>query len=166
MSKRILQIHKLIDDKTPSYLKNKLPPNRLPFLSNVFRDIKCRTDRYKSSFFPDAIAFWNEFITHFEHLPTRDGLEKHLHSFFRPVAKSIFSLYDPDGLRIPFQLKLGLRSLHSHKKHHNFADTPSDICICKQGVEDTKYFLISCPLYANHRAALVNGVNDILQKTI
>ena len=36
LSKRILQIHKIIDGKTPSYLKNKLPPNRLPFLSNVF----------------------------------------------------------------------------------------------------------------------------------
>ena len=141
---------------TPSYLKNKLPPNRLPFLSNVFRDIKCRTDRYKSSFFPDAITSWNEFITHFEHLPTRDGLEKHFHSFFLPKAKFIFSLYDPDGL--------GFKLSALSQKHHNFADTPSDICICKQGVEDTKHFLISCPLYANHRAALVNGVNDILQK--
>ena len=56
LSKRIQQIHKIIDGKTP-YLKNKLPPNRLPFLLNVFRDIKCRTDRYKSSFFPDAGYF-------------------------------------------------------------------------------------------------------------
>ena len=47
--KGILQIHKIIDDKTPSYLKDKLPPNRLQFLSNVFRDIRCRTDRYRGA---------------------------------------------------------------------------------------------------------------------
>ena len=105
-----------------------------------------------------VLAYWNQFITHFEHLPTCDGFKKHLHSVFRPKDKSIFSLYDPDGLRILFQLRFGLHSLRSHRKHHNFADTPSDICICKQGVEDTKHFLISCPLFANHR--------DILQKNL
>ena len=43
LSKRILQIHKIINDKTPSYLKNKLPPNRQLFLQTI----RCRTDRYK-----------------------------------------------------------------------------------------------------------------------
>ena len=32
LCKRVLQIHKIIDGKTPSYLKDKLPTNRLPFL--------------------------------------------------------------------------------------------------------------------------------------
>ena len=107
-------ILKIVDGKTPSYLKIKLPLNQLPFLSNVFRDIKCRTDRYKSSFFSGTIASWNEFISHFEHLPTRDGLEKYLHSFFRPKARSIFILYDSDDLRILFQLRSSLSSLRSH----------------------------------------------------
>ena len=84
LSNRILQIHKIIAGKTPSYLKDKLPPNRLPFLLTVFRDIKYRTDRYGNSFFPDAISSWNEIITHFEHFPTRSSLKKHLLSFFRP----------------------------------------------------------------------------------
>ena len=111
MFKRVLQIHKIIDGKTPSYLKYKLPPNRLPFLSNVFRE---------------------------KDLPTRDGLKKHL--LFRPKSKSISSLYDPDNLRTLFQLRLGLSPLRSHKEQHNFIDTPSDICLCKHGVEDTHHF--------------------------
>ena len=77
MSRRILQIHKIIDKKTPIYLREKLHPNRRSFLSRVFRDIKCRTTRYSNSFFPDAIASWNNFITHFEHFPTFDGLKDH-----------------------------------------------------------------------------------------
>ena len=164
MSRRILQIHKIIDDKTPSYLKNKLPPTRLPFLLNVFRDIKCRTDRHKNSFFPDAISSWNEIITHFEHFPTCYVLKKHLSSLFRPKSKPIFGLHDPEGLRHLFQLRLGLSHLRSHKKNHNFVDTPSNICLCKQGTEDTYHFLLSCQFYRNYRTALVSTVSDILQK--
>ena len=130
----------------------------------VFRNIKYRTDRYRNSFFPDAISFWNEFIRHFEHFPTRDGLKEHLLTFFRPNRKPIFGLHDPEGLRYLFQLRLSLSPLRSHKKQHNFIDTPSDICPCKQGVEDTLHFLLSCPFYAKHRSALVSAVGDILQK--
>ena len=60
----ILQIYKIIDKKIPVYLREKLPPNPRPFLSRVFRDIKCRIIRYSNSFFPDAIASWNNFILH------------------------------------------------------------------------------------------------------
>ena len=52
MSRRIFQIHKIIDNKTPSYLKDKLPQTRMPFLFTVFREFKCRTNRYSNSFFP------------------------------------------------------------------------------------------------------------------
>ena len=63
MSRRILQIHKIIEKNTPFYLREKLPPNRRSFLSRVFRDIKCRTNRYSNSFFPGAIASWNNYST-------------------------------------------------------------------------------------------------------
>ena len=104
-SNRILQVHKIIDGKTPSYLHAKLPPNRHPFLTTVFRDIKFNKDRYKKSFFPDAISSWNGIITHFEYFPMRDTLKKHLLTFFRAKPKSIFNLHDPEGLRHIFQLK-------------------------------------------------------------
>ena len=83
MVRRILNIHKIINNKTPSYLKHKLPPNHRPFLSNIFRAVKCRTDRYMNSFFPHAIDSWNIVITDFEDLPLFDSLKKHLLSFFR-----------------------------------------------------------------------------------
>ena len=61
-------------------------------------------------------------------------------------------------------MRVGLSQLRSHKKHHNFLDTPSDKCLCKQGIEDTRHFLLQCPFYATHREALVNTVNRILRK--
>ena len=78
MCRRISQIHKIMNNKTPSYLKDKLPPNRRPFLVNVFREIKFKTDRYKNSFFPHAISSWNISISHFENFPSFDRLKGHV----------------------------------------------------------------------------------------
>ena len=70
MSRRILQIHKIYN--------NKLPPNCRALFSgnarNNFHEIICKTNRYKNSFFPNAIASWNIFIKHFEDVPSFDIL--------------------------------------------------------------------------------------------
>ena len=63
-----------------------------------------------------------------------------------------------------FQLRVSLSPLRSHKFRHNFADTPSEICRCNQGIEDTNHFLFSCPDYAIPRATLAASVLNILQK--
>ena len=162
MVRRILLIHKITNNMTPSYLKNKLPVNHRPFLLHVFRAIKCRTERYTNSFFPHAINSWNIIIAHFENLPSFGSLKKRVLSFFRPNKRSIFGVHDPKGLRYLFQLRVGLSPLRSHKKQHNFVDTPSDNCLCKEGVEDSRHYLLFCPFYATERATLMNSINEIL----
>ena len=72
---RILQIHKIVSNKAPSYLKDKLPHHRRPLYSqnnnyNTFHEIRCRSSRYMSSSFPDAITAWNNVITHFDNMPS------------------------------------------------------------------------------------------------
>ena len=104
MSRRILQIHKIIDRKTLEYLRDKLPPNRRLFLSTIFRNIKCSTNRYSNSFFPDAITSWNNMITHFDHFPTLDNLKKHMLSLIRPEAKLMPRL-DWSSLPFPIECK-------------------------------------------------------------
>ena len=58
--RRILQIHKILNIKTHLYIKDKLPHNCIALFSgnirNTFREIKCKSNRYMNSFFPDAIA--------------------------------------------------------------------------------------------------------------
>ena len=46
MSKRILQTHKIVNGKTPNYLREKMPPNRrnLINLPHIFQEVNCRTD--------------------------------------------------------------------------------------------------------------------------
>ena len=130
--RRVLQMHKIDNNKTPSYLKDKLPTHRIPIFGgnerNNFYELRCKTNRYRKSFFPDAIASWNVFISDFDYVPTFDTLKSHIISLVRPKPKSIFGIHDPLGIRYFFQLRVSLSPLRSHKKHHNFSDTISDIC--------------------------------------
>ena len=80
------------------------------------------------------------------------------------MTKSIFGIHDPLGLRYLFQLRVSLSPLRSHKRQHNFMDTPSEICLCNRGIEDTSHFLFSCLFYATQRTILAASVISILQK--
>ena len=168
MGRRILQIHKIFNNMTPPYLNDKLPPKcRALFSGNTrytFRQIICKSNRYMNSFFPEAIASWNILIKHFDDIPSFDILKKHINTFFRPKINNIFGIHDPDGLRYLFQLRVSLSPLRSHKFRHNFADIPSEICRCNQGIEDINHFLFSCPDYATPKATLAASVINILQK--
>ena len=166
MSRRILQLHKIIDEKTPQYLRDKLPPNRnvLVNLPYVFSDMRCRTDRYCNSFFPNGASTWNNVISHFDTFPSFLKLKSHLLSLFRPNFKSVFNVHNPPLLRYLFQLRVGLSKLRAHKKRHNFIDTPTDLCLCKNGVEDTHHFLLVCPFYNAHRKILIANIDKIFQE--
>ena len=164
--RRILQIHKIVSNKTPSFLKDKLPRHRRPLYSqnnnlNTFHEIRCRSSRYMGSFSPDAITAWNNVITHFENIPSINRPHFILDS---SEKKNIFSIHDPLGLRYLLQLRVGLSFLRYHKKCHNFIDIPSDICLCNHRIEDTNHFLFLCPFFALHRATLASSVIQILQK--
>ena len=164
MLRRVLQLHKIVNGKTPSYLKEKLPPNRnvLINLPNVFQEKRYGTDRYLNSFFPDATKVWNNIITDFKEMPTFAALKRHLMSLYRPEIKPVFGIHN-SKLRHIFQLRVGLSHLRHHKYRHNFVDTPSNKCLCKNGVEDTHHFLLCCPFYTTHRNVLLARVETILQ---
>ena len=65
--RRILQIHKIENNKTPSYLRDKLPPHcRHLYIfnnCNTSHEIRCKTSRYKNSSFLDTIRSWNKKLT-------------------------------------------------------------------------------------------------------
>ena len=92
---------------------------------------------------------------HFNDVPSIDILKAHITSLIRPMKISIFGIQDPLGLRYLFQLKVGSCSLRYHKKRRNFIDTPSDKCLCNQGIEDTDHLLFSCPYFASQRATIM-----------
>ena len=99
MSRRILQIYKIINAMTPSYLKDKLPPNKRPtdlvLIFVTLREIRCRSARFMNSFYPNGVASWNIIIKHFDTMPSISKLKEHLLSLFRPNIKSTFKVTQP-----------------------------------------------------------------------
>ena len=168
--RRILQIHKIVNNVTPSYLHSKLPYNRRPCRPlyrqnnyNIFHEVRCKTDRYKNSFFPNGINAWNIVIRDFPIMPSINVLKNHILCLIRPEKKPIYNIHDPVGLRYLFYLRLGLSPLRSHKNNHGFADTPKN-CLCNHGNEDTSHFLLLCPFFVIPRASLMANVHEILQR--
>ena len=149
------KVHKIEKYKTPSYLRNKLPPHRRPLYrlnnSNTFQEIRCKTARYRNSFFPDATSSWNNLISNFQDIPTFTSLKSHLLSLIRPKIISTFGIHDALGLRYLFQLRVNLSPLRSHKMDHNFSHTPSETCECNLGIEDIRHFLFECPAFMEFR---------------
>ena len=168
--RRVLQLHKIINNNTISYLNDKLPPHcREMFSGNTrttFHAIRCKSNRYMSSFFPDAIASWNLFmeIINYKDVPSINSLKNDILSLIRPESKSFFKIHDPLGLRHLFQLRLRLSPLKRHKYRSNLSDTPSRTCHCGEDTEDTSHFLFSCSLYTVQRVALMTSVYEILLK--
>lgn len=95
---------------------------------------------------------------------SKNSIKTHILKLIRPICKSLYDIHDPNGLRYLFQLRTELSPLRSHKHRHNFQDTPTDNCICNQGIEDTYHFLFSCRFSAAHRAYLAVEVTSILRK--
>ena len=91
--RRVLQIHKIVTN-APSYLKNKFPRFRRPLYSqdntNTFHGIRCKSDRYMNSLFPDGINSWNNVITHFNDIPSIDILKKTHFISYSPREKKYF----------------------------------------------------------------------------
>ena len=103
-------------------------------------------------------------ISNFKDIPTYTSLKSHLLSLIRPEIKSTFGIHDALELRYLFQLRVNLSPLRSHKRHHNFSDTPSKSCECNLGIEDIRHFLFECPFYVIQRVILAVNVIDILQR--
>ena len=49
----------------------------------------------------------------------------------------------------------------SHKKHHNFRDTPDDTCHCSANAETSQHFLLHCSNFIEQRKDLFEILNAI-----
>ena len=84
--------------------------------------------------------------------------------FIQPKMKSTIGIHNPLGLRYLFQLTVDLSPLRSHKRRHNFSDTPPEICECNLCIQNIRHFLFECPTHATQRLTPAVRVIDILQR--
>ena len=167
-SRRLVLFFKFINELAPEYTRHPIP--RIRWSNYALRNqavvgrINARTERFESSFYPNCLKEWNSLASEIRELPTVSSFKKRLSSIIRPTQKPIYGIYDPKGVAILTQLRVGLSKLNSHKFNHNFRDTVDPMCLINDGIEDTEHFLLQCHAYEDQRRELLGTVNEVFQQ--
>ena len=104
---------------TPLYLRNSLPRERIPLYCNrsaLYHAFMCNTNKYMKSFFPNVIKSWNNLGYEFHNSVSLNIFKNKLIKLIRPNTKSIFKLHDAVGIKILYQLRVGLSPLSVIKR--------------------------------------------------
>ena len=72
-------------------------------------------------------------------------------------------LWNPKGVAILTQLRVGLSKLNFHKFKHNFQETVDPMCPINDGIEDTEHFLLHCYAYEDLRRDPLGAINEVFQ---
>ena len=165
--RRLTVFYKIMTGLTPQYLRDPVPPQRSHLYgtssTNDLHPMRCKTQRFQNSFYPNAVNCWNDIGPDIRKLDTLNRFKSTLNGIIRPTCKSIFNIHS-SNLKYLFQLRGGLSPLNAHKFRHKFENTPSPTCSCGTGAETTEHFLLSCPIFSTHRQRLMETVNPIVLK--
>ena len=119
--------------------------------ASVIKPALSRTKSFKNIFFPYCINEWNNLTVEVEIRNSKSV------SAFKKLIKckkkenSIFSIYDPLGVKLLTRLRLQFSHLNKHKFRHGFGDTINAMCACGSEVETTEHFFVCCHLYSPQR---------------
>ena len=168
-SRRLTLFYKFINNLSPEYKVDPIPPLHQSQYhlrdQDVIWRLRARTDKFKSSFYPNCLSEWNKLEPELSLTPSVAAFKKKLLSIIRPPpnAKSVFGIYDPKGLSYLIQLRVGLSKLNFHKFKHNFRDTINPMCPTSDGIEDTEHFLLLCPSFDAQRRDLFAGIVELIR---
>ena len=98
-SRRLILLYKFINNLTPDYPRVPIPPlqeNNYPFRNPpVVGQIKARTEKFKSSFYPHSLSEWNKLDPEIRESSSVSVLKKKLLSQIRPPANSVYGIHNP-----------------------------------------------------------------------
>jgi len=163
--KRLSCMFKIMNDKTPTYLKNMVPKchhsNRL--LRNRIPAFYCRTDSFRNSFFPSALSAWFELDETIRKSESISVFKNRLLSMIRPIPSNVYNIFDPSGLKLLTRLRLGFSHLNEHRFRHNFKECINPLCSCSLEIEDTAHYLLHCHHFAQNRSDLMISVKTVFE---
>ena len=146
-----------------NYLIN-LVPKREPAIrtkNNSIPTFNCQTDCFKYSFFPSTLNDSFNLDLNIRNAESVSLFKSRLLSFFCPVQRSIYNIFDPKGLTFLTRLILGFSDLNEHRFQHNFQDCLNPLFSCSLEIGDTSHCLLHCPHFSHHRVDLMNSVKSV-----
>ena len=157
----------MANNLTPTYTRDPIPPIHQSEYSlrnqDVIGQLRPRTERFKSSFYPFCVTEWNK-LDHLLKASSSVSLFKaKLLVLIRPNAKSVYGIHDPVGLSYLTQLRVSLRKLILHTFKHNFRDAIDAMCLSNDGIESEEHFLLLCPSFDTQRRGLLDRNLPVLR---
>ena len=144
-------IYKILNYLTPDYTKHPIPPIRdLSYnfrRCNIIGQICARSKSFKSSFYPSCLSEWEKLEPELRLSSSVSMFKKKILAIIRPSPKLVFGVYDPKGISILTQLRVGLSTLNYHKFKHNFRNTLNPLCPVNDGIENTERYFLVCQAY-------------------
>ena len=115
-----------------------------------------RTTSYQNSFIPTTVRKWNQLPPELTSLSSSKSFKREIQqSFGAAKPPSYFNFGYKTGNILHARLRMGLSHLNAHKfkMQNSTLDDPS--CECGHRCEDTKHFVLNCPLYHHLRTDLL-----------
>ena len=156
-------MYKIINIGIPKYLTDLIPKREIGY--NIRNRNKsffhCRTESFKNSFFPYTIEPWSSLDLSSINSNSLEVFKSKLLAFIRPVQRSIYNVFNAQGLKLLTRLRQGLSHLNEHRFRLNVTDCINPLCFCSLEAENTLHFFLHCRHYSTFRMGLTNKVNQI-----
>ena len=152
----------------PTYLFSFVPPsagnNTVYNLRNAndIQTLQTNTHLYYDSFLPSVVRIWNDLSDEIQNSNTiasfKRGLSVNRHSppAYYNADKRLGQIYHS-------RLRTKCSSLNEHLFSKNIVD--SSLCTCGS-VEDTKHFILECPLHFNLRQEMLTVISEFCLPSI
>jgi hypothetical protein len=158
---------KIMNDLTPPYLKNLIPPRVLETTQYNLRNRSqiriplSRANYCHTSFVPATLKLWNALDPEIKRLPTINRFKAKLKFRPNPLVKLFSAFQDPCHI-IHTQIRLGLSPLKIHLFTHSIILEP--FCQnCQNNVKETTlHYFLQCPAFAAPRGEMTRGLRDLV----
>ena len=132
---RLCTFFKIKQSGLPSYLYNSIPKSNHSYNTRQLDKVEsfyCRTDVFKSSFFPSVIDEWNKLKPEIRTIDLFLKFGKLILNLDNgcPLFNPIYNIFNLIGLKYLTRLRLELSHLNEHKFKHNFQDCINPLCTC------------------------------------
>jgi len=122
-----------------------------------------RLSSYQRSFVPATIRLWNTLPEPLQTTQSRPEFARLVwQRFGSPSPPAHFSLGSKSGNTHHTRLRVGHSTLNAHLFKIQHTSTPSPACTCGYDYEDTRHFILFCPLYNNLRLRLLSSVRTLV----
>ena len=128
-------------------------------MTSTIKPFPSRMKSFKKSFFSYCINKWNNLTVDIRNAKFINIFKKSIIN--EKKENSLFSIYNPLGVKCLTRLRLQFSHLNKHKFRHGFSDTINPMCACGTEIETTEHFFLRCHFYSTQRLELFENLNKV-----